>query len=258
MIDQWTSELRKAMTLRSTPWLFFAFVFGGALLCLALGSAAASGASPIDDATAQGVIVLYNLPAAMGLVLPLALGVSLVTSENQHDTMILTYLGQPRRWQVYVGKLMVGAVGGTVMGAAGIAAATGVVSIVLHNAQGHTHLDDPQVLQALGGSVFAMTLWTVIGVGLGAAIANQTLAVAGAFGFTVFIEPFLRIIGGATYAPLTQFLPGSASDSLAGGSILNSALEISAANQAQGASTLLAYALLLVVLGFWRLRSSEF
>lgn len=257
MKAQLISEFRKAVTLRSTPWLILALVVGGAAMCAVLSTAAVGSMSPIDVDSARGVSILYNLPVAMGAVIPLALGVTIVTAEHHHGTMILTYLGRPRRWRVFVSKLVLSAAGGAVMAVAAMAVAAGVVAVVLHRGTGRTYLDDATVQRTLLGSVVAVVLWAVIGTGLGAAIANQTLAIVGVLGFTVFLEPFLRIIAGTRYASVAQFLPGSASDSLAGGSILGAALDVSASSQGRGGVILAGYAVVFALVGYARTRSSE-
>lgn len=258
MIQQLNSEFRKALTLRSTPWLMLALVVGGAGMCAILSTAAVGAMSPIDIESARGVTLLYNLPVAMGAVVPLALGVTIVTAEHQHRTTILTYLGGPRRWRIYLSKLVVSAAGGATMAVAAMATAAGVVAVVLYRATGRTYLSDGLVQRTLLGSVLAIVLWAVIGTGLGAAIANQTLAIVGVLGFTVFLEPFLRIIAGTRFADVAQLLPGSASDALASGSILSAALDVSASSQGRGGLILAGYALVFSLVGYARTRASEF
>lgn len=257
MMQQVTSEVRKAITLPSTSWLVLAMVIVGVALCTMLGFAAVGPASPIDTANATGVAGLYNLPVTMGSVLPLSLGVILVTAEIQHRTMTITQLAEPRLWRVYVGKLLVSGLGGGVMAILTMASAVAVVGLILHQGAGTSFLDAVQVQLALVGSIAAFVLWAIIGAGLGAAIANQTLAIVGVLVFTVFLEPFLRIVAGPNFIFLTQFLPGSASDALAGGSLLNVAIGAQGAVQWQGGVTLAAYALFIAVIGFLRLRVSD-
>lgn len=73
-----------------------------------------------------------------------------------------------------------------------------VVGLILHRGAGTSFLDTVQVQFTVAGSIVAFVLWAIIGAGLGAAIANQTLAIVGVLLFTVFLEPFLRIVAGPT------------------------------------------------------------
>lgn len=254
MMGQVTSEVRKAVTLPSTSWLVLAMVVGGAGLCAMLSSAAVGSDSPIDTTNATGVAGLYTLPVSMGSVLPLSLGVILVTAEIQHRTMTITRLAEPQTWRVYVGKLLVSGLGGGVMAVLTMASAVAVVGLILNQGVGTAFLGTARVQLAVVGSIVAFVLWAIIGAGLGAAIGNQTLAIAGVLLFTVFLEPFLRIVAGPKFMFLTQFLPGGASDALAGGSLLNVAIGTQGAAQWQGGVTLAVYALLIAGMGFIRLR----
>ena len=257
MTRQVTFEVRKAITLPSTSWLMLAMVIVGVAFCAMLGFAAVGPTSPIDTANAAEVAGLYNLPITMGSVLPLSLGVILVTAEFQHRTMTITHLAEPRIWRVYLGKLLVSGLGGGVMAVLTMASAVTVVGLILHRGAGTSFLDTVQVQFTVAGSIVAFVLWAIIGAGLGAAIANQTLAIVGVLLFTVFLEPFLRIVAGPNFIFLTQFLPGSASDALAGGSLLNVAIGAQGAAQWQGGVTLAAYALLIAAIGFLRLRALD-
>ena len=157
MTRQVTFEVRKAITLPSTSWLMLAMVIVGVAFCAMLGFAAVGPTSPIDTANAAGVAGLYNLPITMGSVLPLSLGVILVTAEFQHRTMTITHLAEPRIWRVYLGKLLVSGLGGGVMAVLTMASAVTVVGLILHRGAGTSFLDTVQVQFTVAGSIVALS-----------------------------------------------------------------------------------------------------
>lgn len=118
-------------------------------------------------------------------------------------------------------------------------------------------MDTVQVQFTVAGSIVAFVLWAIIGAGLGAAIANQTVAIVGVLLVYCLLGAISwRIVAGPDFIFLMN-LPGSASDALAGGSLLNVAIGAQGAAQWQGGVTLAAYALLIAAIGFLRLRALD-
>lgn len=122
-------------------------------------------------------------------LIPLALGVLLITSEFRHKTISSTFLSTPRRWQVVIAKLVavgvVGALYGVIHDLAASAGGGGVMA-----ARGFdTYLTDTEVLKTFGLSLLAFICWMLIGYGFGVVIRNQIAAtiVAIAFGFIIQI-----------------------------------------------------------------------
>lgn len=248
---QLVSEYRKLRTSRLWRLVLAAMVAVVAALTAMFSFGAVSApATNVDFSSAASVAVLYNLTAALGTVFPLALGVMCVTREHHHRTATITFLGEPHRGRVFWSKVTVCAGAAAVLGTVTLLACTAVVSGILTLNDQSAYLSSPEVLRRLVGAWVVVVLWAVIGVGLGAVVKNQVVAIAGILVFTQLVEPVLKVA--STYSPfpgVSTFLPGGASDALAGGTVITMAMEIPAGGQLQGALVLGAYAAILLVWG---------
>ena len=142
----------------------------------------------------------------------LLVGILAVTTEYRHRTVTTTFLATPRRGAVVAAKLAVAAalagayaVLGMVVGlVAALPRLTGAAAIEV--ADGH-------VATTVGGAVLGTTLFAVAGVGIGALVRNQTVAVAGAL---VWFLPAENIVGSVVGWPIARWLPGQAAASATG------------------------------------------
>ena len=108
----------------------------------------------------------------------------------------------------------------------------------------------------LWGALLGMALYAVLGISVGALIRSQVAAIVIVLAFTQFIEPILRVAGGFVdwLNEVTRFLPGAASDALAGRSFYSSlggpaAVDTGALEWWQGGLVLLAFAIVFTLLG---------
>ncbi|MDL5487432.1 ABC transporter permease [Microbacterium wangruii] len=170
--------------------------------------------------------VLYSLATAMGYVFPLLIGTLMVTTEIRHKTLTPTFLATPRRGRVLTAKVIVGIGLGLLYGVIGIVASTGPSAGLLALQGVDTQLGDTEIWAMLGRMLAAFVLWVLIGIGVGALVRNQIVAIVGALVFTQFLEPVVRtlvpLVEGA--GDIVQFLPGAASDALVGASLYTSAM----------------------------------
>ncbi len=263
------SEFAKIFTTRLWWVLLIVLVgyvgFTSGLLAAAFGGFGDKLASPgagvpsLPDSTLAPVI--YSIASSIGYVFPVLFGTLAVTSEFRHQTLTPTFLAQPRRGIVLGSKLAALAIMGAIYGIAALIASVGLGATIL-SATGHsTGLDDPETWALIARIVLAMSLWAVIGVGLGALIPSQVAAIVIVLAFTQFIEPILRTVASLWEwtAGIGKFLPGSASDALVGASIFNSLGAASGGNQSldwwQGGLVLLAMAVIAAAVGYltsWR------
>lgn len=225
---------------------------GSSLLTVAV-SASGSAQLPLD--TPGGAGVVYNLAVGLAYVVPFVLGVLVLTSDLHQGTLSVSAVGEPRRLRIFVAKIAV---------AVGVCALYGVVSVgagVLGGAfsltaSGYeTHLLDPEVTSRLAGGVACFALWGAIGLGIGALVKNQLIAIIGIVVFTQFLEPVIRIV--AAGSELTRFLPGAVSDAAAGGTLISMATGEQPLLQIQALGTLALYAAALACLGALRFRRYE-
>lgn len=250
------SEWRK-ITSTSMWWLlalamagYMAFTAGAVAFSLTVEPAAGQGTSmPIDPRTLA--ISVYTVAPSLGYVFPLVLGALAVTGELRHRTLTTTLWAEPRRTVVLGAKLVVNAGVGALYGVVGVAAAVAAGAGTLALMGEVTYLASADAWIAIGWSVVALALWGVIGVGVGTLVTNQIAAVVSILAFTQFLEPIARLGLAAFDATVgvSKFLPGAAAEALVGASIYSSAGIVDLLDRWQGGLVLLAYALVLGLIG---------
>lgn len=168
----------------------------------------------------SAVTTVYTTAASFGYVFPVIIGVLSLTGEFRHKTITVTLLGTPSRGKLVVAKMLGGIPMGLMYGIAGTAASVGAGAIVLAATGADPLLGAATTWAVIGRSVLAMTLWLLLGVGLGALIPNQVAAIVTLLVFTQFIEPIARMaLPQVSWGEnIAQFLPGNVGDSVAGGS----------------------------------------
>ncbi len=120
---------------------------------------------------------LYTSGQYFGTLLAMVFGILIFTNEFFHQTATATFLATPKRTVVIGGKLIVAILVGLV-----IAVFTTVLSVpsgvAFLSAQGAPlHLGDGDVLKTIGLNWLAYAIWAVFGLGIGALLRSQILAV---------------------------------------------------------------------------------
>lgn len=253
------SEIRKLTTTKLWWILLLAMVLGSAgLTALIVFGGLNAPKSPLSFGTAGDAVPAYNLPVALAYVFPLAIGVVLMTQEFHSRTITATLLSEPRRLRVYGAKILVGLGTAFVYGVVSVAASALVAAALLSGHGKQPFLTDGKVLGALFGSVVVMTLWGAIGVGVGALVRNQAVAIVGILLVTQFVEPTLRILSSSLGSPeLGNLLPGGAGDLAGGGTIMTAATGAEGGTQALGFLALALYAVAIGALGGLRFARYE-
>lgn len=123
-----------------------------------------------------------------GALLVLVVGIIISAGEFRHGTAPDTFLTTPRRHQVVVAKLAVGA--GVGLGAGAVISLVGLgVASLLYSVEGVTFpLDDAEVWLILAGAMAYSALFALIGVALGVLVRNQALAISGALAWFAVVE----------------------------------------------------------------------
>lgn len=251
------SELLKLVTTRT--WWVLALILFVWVGVNAAGIAALGGVLVEET---QGMIgddaipaLVFSVTTAIGYVFPLLFGALASTSEFRHQTLTPTFLATPRRGAVLGGKIGAGLIGGVVFGVVGLLASVGIGALVMQLVGVAPGLDSADNWALIGRALIGMSLWAVIGVGLGVLIPNQVAVIVSVLAFTQFLEPLLRL--GASFwewsAAVGRLLPGAATDALVGSSIYSLALAGGGGTDAlewwQGGLVLGAYAVLFIGLG---------
>lgn len=258
MRDTLVSEYRKIVTTRTWWVLLLVMVaymaFLGAMMAFAFTFD--SGGDVTTDMP-QGldahsiVVAVYTLPASFGYVLPLLVGVLAVTAEFRHRTLTPTLLAQPDRNVFVTGKLLAGVPMGVLYGVLGTLATVAGGAVAFAFTGGDNLLGEGGPWSVIARTALALTIWCVVGVGLGFAMPNQVVAIVVVLAFTQFVEPIARLVLGLndTTADIGRFLPGAAGEAISGGSFYTATGAGDLLGPVAGGLVLVGYALLLALLG---------
>ena len=181
------AELLKLRTLRTFWWTVAAtLAFVPASIAIAIHVGAES--APLD--TTEG---FRNVLAAAssGGVLMLVIGILAMAGEVRHNTLTSTFLITPERRRIITAKLAACGLAGT---AIGIVAALLTLAVALPwLSQRGVALDGhgTDILVVLVGGIAATALGGLMGVGLGALMPHQTLAVTATLVWVFLVEALL-------------------------------------------------------------------
>lgn len=204
--------------------IYVAVTAGGFAFFVTTETEGGPGPLPAEVATQ----LVYSSTTSVALVIPLLFGALAATSEYRWRTLTPTFLAQPRRSVVLIGRLVVALVVGALYGIVGAATSVAAGAGVLAANGVDTLLADPEVWGLIARTVLACALWSLLGLGLGALLTSQIAAIVIVLVFTQFVEPLLRIVAGAWEwsAEIARYLPGAATDSLVGAGIIASIGEL--------------------------------
>ena len=185
--------------------------------------------------------------------LALILGVICVTGEYRHKTVTPTLLCEPKRGRMVAAKLLSSAGGGVVVGVAG-----GLTGLVLGiglvaGGFGDTGRMLTEYRHVFPGVLAACVLYGIYGLGLGALLKNQVVALVVGLGVIAVVEPIVE----GVVPSVGRWLPGQAAEALesvavsasrrGGGGIFSSTAHL--ITWWEGALVLLAYGVVLAVAG---------
>ncbi|MCL2455365.1 MAG: ABC transporter permease [Micrococcales bacterium] len=230
MIATLRMEFRKYFTTR-TWWalLLITFVWTGLnvatmVLAIHFGRSEMTAEQgfflPSGDAVAR---LIYSMGTTFGYVFPAIVGAMSVAGEYRHQTITPTLLTDPARWRVLAAKFL------SVVPLSALYAVTVVVGCLVFGSALLAALGEPTALgdvktwEMFARMILAMTLWGLVGVGLGALLTNQMVAIVTLLGITMFLEPTLRslpmLIG--RDIPALAYLPGALGDAVTGATLFS-------------------------------------
>jgi ABC-2 type transport system permease protein len=141
-------------------------------------------------------------------VIALVLGVLIVTWEFRHNTIAGTFMIEPRRERVIAAKTAAALVTGALLAVLAVALALAIAYVWIGG--------DPGVSFDIWGRaarlVAGAALWGAIGVGVGAIVRGQALAIVLSFIWILVVEPLVS----GLYDTVGRFLPGQVLGELAG------------------------------------------
>lgn len=184
------SELLKLIYLRSNWMLLIVAALFGVLNTLATAFAIDSNASGFglpNTETTAGVDAVYANSVG-SYIFALIIGILMITGEFKHGTAIGTFLVVPKRNLVLLAKLAVGAVIGMLVQ---------LVSFLVAMVSGYLYLAaqpnsaEPTISKwwsYLGAATLSGAVLGVVGIGIGALIKNQAIAITGSLLWLFIVE----------------------------------------------------------------------
>jgi ABC-2 type transport system permease protein len=200
------AELLKISTARST-WALLAAL---ALVTLSIVVLSLGRLEAGELAGAQGVRRVLTIGGGIGYLFTLALGVMGMAGEYRHGSLGQAWLAAPSRWPVVLVKGLAYGLAGLGFGLVAllITFGAGVPGLASEGA-GISYSSAP-VRSAVLGTLAATALFAVIGVGLGALLRDQVLALSIALGWALLIDSVAMGLEPA----VGRFFPGGTVTSL--------------------------------------------
>ena len=163
---------------------------------------------PARGSTRWFDLVLSTMTVSIDLAL--ILGILIITGEYRHKTITPTLLYEPKRRNIVTSKLLTSAGGGVVVGIAG-----GLVGLALGfglvaGGFGDTGRMLTEYRHVFPGVLAASVLYAIYGLGLGAFLKNQVVALVVGLGVIAVVEPILEGLVPSVY----RWLPGGAAEAL--------------------------------------------
>jgi hypothetical protein len=199
------AELLKFRTTRA--WIGFLLTLAALTGLAAAGTVGASHESQLGTVELSRDIVSSALFATLVVFV---IGILSVTSEWRHGTVTRTFLATPRRERVLVAKEAWIVVLGLVLALIALVVTFAVALPWLAFRDASFELDGSVV--GLGGRVLLGTmLWGALGVGVGALVQNQTVALVGAVIWVLLVEALIgALFGLVDLQAVADYLPGRA------------------------------------------------
>jgi ABC-2 type transport system permease protein len=262
MIKAVRSELLKLRTTRLWWGMAIAIFVAGALFAALFGFLYTMdmGATPQDGMTVpmgddtQIANSVYTAGLSVGYLLLLTIGVMQVGSEYRHKTITGTFLAVPKRGRALLAKVVALVVIGVGYGLVSLLGSVSVGAAVL-SARGVDPFPSVEVLRSLALSLLALSLWALIGLGVGILIPNMVAALLIGIGFAWIVEPILSF--GLSFwdfsrEHVVKFLPSQATNAMIDPVTMSGPGAVEPLSWWAGALVLTAYAAVLAGLGVLR------
>jgi ABC-2 type transport system permease protein len=202
------AELLKLRTTKAF-WAYVGSTVAFVPLSIALSMTVGTDQTPLT--TSEGIRGVFSA-ASSGYLIVLLLGITMSAGEFRHNTTTPTFLVTPDRKRVMAAKLVAGGLVGVVLAAVSSILTVAVAWPWLHARDIDVNLVSADVTTPLFGALPSVALAAALGIGIGALIQNQTVALSVIVVWTAIIEVlltgFLPAIG--------RWLPTGAASALGG------------------------------------------
>ena len=200
MIQLVRAELLKLRTTQVWFWMF--------LLAIAVGVLAVVATLASNDVKSPADVPLLFANANGAIVTAFILGVLGITTEFRYQTITPTVLQTPSRWTVVAAKLLSYAIIGLAYALACLAVQP-MIALPWLSAKGiDFSLSDPDLRRAIFGFPVIFLLFAIMGIGVGALLRNQIVAMVVGLVFLLALENILVAIPKVRNA--YPYLPGGA------------------------------------------------
>lgn len=200
MIQLVRAELLKLRTTQVWFWML--------LLAIAVGVLAVVATLASNDVKSPADVPLLFANANGAIVTAFILGVLGITTEFRYQTITPTVLQTPSRWTVVAAKLLSYAIIGLAYALACLAVQL-LIALPWLSAKGiDFSLSDPDLRRAIFGFPVIFLLFAIMGIGVGALLRNQIVAMVVGLVFLLALENILVAIPKVRNA--YPYLPGGA------------------------------------------------
>jgi ABC-2 type transport system permease protein len=219
MIRQLRSEMLKVATTRTALWLLALTVVLAAGMTALFFLIQVLSRSPVPLGSIDGQrAVLGNLASQSGaIVIMLCLGVLSLGAEFRHGTITSTLLATPRRGRVVLAKLTTVVLVGLAFAVAAVAFALAVYLLVMA-IRGESVTLTGDLWRILVGNALVLMLFGALGMGLGALIRNQIVAIIVAVVYALILDEVIALAVNSVKplrdAGVAGWLPGQAAQGL--------------------------------------------
>jgi hypothetical protein len=246
MINLIRAEFRKLFTTQVWFWLLVASLALTALQVIVVVANTDDQAEYIRNGT--------NTFSGAGnsTLFVMVLGIIGITAEFRHQTITPTLLATPSRLKVVGGKLITYLLLGAAYAAAGIAATVGIALPWLSAKGIDASLSDPDVPRTLIASFVVVSLYALLGVGIGSLLTNQAAAITLSIVYFAVIETLVMLIPGVR--EVYPYLPGAASSAMLVDSTDRVQENFTFLSPPAGAAVFVLWALAFSAVGVWRMR----
>lgn len=186
MIRLIRAELLKLRTTQVWFWLLLAAVAIAAVFVI--GPFAAGGVNSVNDL----VDVFHG--ASIAYIVVFVLGALGVTTEFRYQTITPTVLATPSRWSLVTAKMITYALVGAGYAAICLAVQVAIAAPWLSARHAAYGIGTAPVPRTLGAVFLVVTLFGVVGMGVGALLRNQIVAVAVGVIFLLVLQGILSVI----------------------------------------------------------------
>lgn len=202
--------------------------------------------SPIDVTAPDSVSMFLTVGLAFSFILSLILGMLIVNLEFSNNTIIYSFLGNPRRSGLYLAKLVTCAVSSILFSVIFALMSLAVVAGLLSSSVESAAVFTVQTWGTLLSIVVVSTFLGVIGGALGALVTKPLLAILLIVLWSQVIEPILRIV---IPAEAQGYLPSSLIDASLGGGFLGQMFNSEQLSQPLALGIIAAVTVILGILG---------